>query len=108
MIEGKFLPIGTVVILKGGLKKVMISGFLSSSKENTGKVYDYTGCVYPEGFLSSDKFLLFDHEQIEKVFFKGFVDEEEEAFKKKLDALAATVTKVDAPTTAQAAGTQQQ
>ena len=85
----KFLPIGTVVMLKGGKKRAMITGFCSIPKEDTNKVYDYSGCIYPEGFISSDVVCLFNHEQIEKVYFKGFVDEEEIEFKSKLgDALS--------------------
>ena len=82
-IGKKFLPIGTVVMLKGGKAKAMIAGFCAIGNESE-KVYDYSGCVYPEGFLASDKICLFDHEQIEKVFHIGLVDEEEKNFKKKL------------------------
>ena len=87
MIEEKYLPIGTVVILKGGSKRIMITGFLSSSKENDGKIFDYSGCLFPEGIVSSDKFLLFDHAQIEKVFYKGLEDEETKEFNGKLKEL---------------------
>ena len=81
---GKFLPIGSVVLLKGGEKKVMITGFCSSAIEDTSKVYDYTGCVYPEGYLDFEQICLFDHEQIDKVFFVGYQDDEEKEFKKIL------------------------
>ena len=80
----KYLPVGTVVILKGGTKRAMITGFCSVADENKDKVHDYTGCLYPEGFLSSNQTLLFDHDQIEKVFHLGLVDDEEKEFKKKL------------------------
>lgn len=80
----KYLPIGTVVLLKGGTKKVMISGFCAVTEEQKGKIYDYSGCMYPEGFLSSNQTCLFDHSQIEKVYFIGYRDEEEVTFKKKL------------------------
>ena len=81
----KFLPIGTVVILKGGKKRAMIIGFCSVADENKEKTYDYSGCLYPEGMLSSSQTLLFDHEQIEEVFHLGLVDDEEKQFKEKLD-----------------------
>lgn len=80
----KYLPIGTVVLLKGGTKKVMISGFCAVTEAQKGKMYDYSGCMYPEGFLSSNQTCLFDHNQIEKVYFIGYRDEEEVTFKKKL------------------------
>ena len=75
----KYLPIGTVVLLKGGRKRAMITGFCSVAQENQEKIYDYSGCVYPEGYLSSNQVCLFDHEQIDKIFFLGFEDEEENA-----------------------------
>ena len=46
-IGEKYLPIGTVVMLKGGTKRVMISGFCAIDGENVKNMYDYSGCVYP-------------------------------------------------------------
>ncbi len=87
-IEEKYLPIGTVVMLKGGTKRVMISGFCAIEENNTEKkMWDYSGCLYPEGFLSSNQTCLFDHEQIEKVYHYGLIDEEEEKFKAQLNEL---------------------
>ena len=73
-IGEKYLPIGTVVMLKGGSKRVMIAGFCAMAEEAGDKVYDYSGCIYPEGFISSTQTCL-----------KGLVDEEEVSFKKKLN-----------------------
>jgi hypothetical protein len=87
----KFLPIGTVVLLKGGKKRAMITGFCSIAQENQEKIYDYSGCVYPEGYLSSNQVCLFDHNQIEKIFFLGFEDEEERVFKDKLNKIVASI-----------------
>lgn len=81
----KYLPVGTVVMLKGGKKRVMIMGFtcIDDSNENP-RLYDYCGVLYPEGFIASNKNLLFNHDQIEKVFYMGYRDEEEEKFKETL------------------------
>ena len=87
----KFLPIVTVVLLKGGKKRAMITGFCSIAQENQEKIYDYSGCVYPEGYLSSNQVCLFDHNQIEKIFFLGFEDEEERVFKDKLNKIVASI-----------------
>ena len=87
----KYLPIGTVVLLKGGKKRAMITGFCSVAQENQEKIYDYSGCVYPEGYLSSNQVCLFDHDQIEKVFFVGFEDEEEKTFKEKLNKIVSSI-----------------
>lgn len=90
----KFLPIGTVAMLEGGTKRVMITGFCAIEGENRAKMWDYSGCVYPEGFLSSNQTCLFDHEQIKEIYHLGLVDDEEEKnFKKKLNELIETANK---------------
>ena len=96
-MKEKYLPIGTVVLLKGGKKRAMITGFCSVAQENQQKIYDYSGCVYPEGYLSSNQVCLFDHDQIEKIFFEGFVDEEEIQFKEKLNRIVSNLEKERAP-----------
>ena len=92
-MKEKFLPIGTVVLLKGGKKRAMITGFCSVAQENQDKIYDYSGCVYPEGYLSSNQVCLFDHEQIEEIYFVGFEDDEEKAFKEKLNTIVSNLEK---------------
>ena len=92
-MKEKYLPIGTVVLLKGGKKRAMITGFCSVAQENQEKIYDYSGCVYPEGYLSSNQVCLFDHDQIEKIFFEGFVDDEEVQFKEKLNRIVENLEK---------------
>ena len=81
----KYLPIGTIVLLKNAKKRIMISGFYVIG--NNGVQYDYCGCLYPEGFLSSDKCLLFNHDQIDKIFYFGFSDDEDKVFKEKISDL---------------------
>ncbi len=104
----KFLPIGTVVLLKGGKKRAMITGFCSIAQENQEKIYDYSGCVYPEGYLSSNQVCLFDHDQIDKVFFVGFEDDEERVFKDKLNKIVASIENEEVPQTAPAPAPQAQ
>ena len=79
----KLLPIGSVVMLKNGKKKVMITGFCVNTPEDENKMYDYCGCMYPEGVISSSKTLLFNHEQIDKIYYIGYSDEEDKEFKKE-------------------------
>lgn len=84
-MQEKYLPIGTVVLLKGGSKRVMITGFCGIEGEDEDNVWDYAGCMYPEGFLSYDETYLFNHDQIEKIFHLGLADDEEEIeFKEQL------------------------
>lgn len=81
---GKFLPIGTVVLLKGAKKRLMITGFCSMDESKKDKVYDYMGCMFPEGIINSKEMALFDHSQIEKIFYLGCSDAEEKKFKQEL------------------------
>ena len=81
----EFLPVGSVVILKGGTKRVMVTGFCSIDNDDKSKMYDYTGCLYPEGIINSNEICLFDNDQIERVFFRGFEDQEEIEFKNSLN-----------------------
>ena len=79
----KFLPIGTVVLLSGGKKLVMILGFCSRANDGD-KIYDYSGCIYPEGVISSDQMLLFNHDQITRIYHVGYENDEERNFKNRL------------------------
>lgn len=79
----KFLPIGTVVLLKGGKKELMIMSYCvfptgkaydKNGKTNVnGMMFDYGGCFYPEGMIKSDQLFVFNHDQIDRVCFKGYV-----------------------------------
>ena len=80
----KFLPIGTVVLLKNAKKKIMITGFMYTPSNELNKIYDYCGCLYPEGVLSLDKTILFNHDQIDRIFHMGMKDEEGDNFIKNL------------------------
>lgn len=79
-----FLPIGSIVLLNEGSKKLMITGFCTIPEESPEEVYDYCGCLYPEGVLSSDETYVFDHNQIKNVLFIGYEDDEQKQFHEKL------------------------
>lgn len=84
-MKEKFLPLGSVVLLKNATKRLMITGFYVKADENNEKTYDYVGCLYPEGVISSKENCVFNHEQIDKIFFIGYSDDEEKSFKEKLN-----------------------
>lgn len=99
---GKFLPVGSIVLLNGATKRLMITGFCTIDGENSETMYDYCGCLYPEGMISSDETALFNHDQIAQVYHVGYSDEEEVAFKEKLNELVrANITYQDIPSTTQ-------
>ena len=96
-IGEKYLPIGTVVILKEAAKRLMITGFCSTEEGKEEKIWDYSGCMYPEGFLASTQTALFDHEQIVKVYHMGLIDEEEKAFKKQINEFVSGQATIPVP-----------
>ena len=83
-LKEKFIPAGTVVLLKGGKKRVMVTGYCVIAPELEGKMFDYCGCVYPEGYINSSQNCLFNHEQIDKIYHVGLVDDEFMKFRKQL------------------------
>lgn len=83
-MDNKFLPIGSVCTLKGRNGKVMILGLYSILFDKEIRVYDYKGCSYPEGITLSNQLFSFNHEDIEKIDFKGFSNENYENLVKEL------------------------
>lgn len=79
----ELLPIGSVVILKEANKKAMIYG-VKQINSATDIEYDYIGVVYPEGNMGDGTQFFFNHDVIEEVFFRGYEDEEREAFIERL------------------------
>ncbi len=81
----RFLSLGTVVMLKGGSKRLMIIGYCAFDEAKKDKAYDYIGCLYPEGVISSKQMALFNHNQVQKVYFNGYFDEEAKKFNEVLN-----------------------
>ena len=82
------LSIGTVVVLKGGKHKLMITARTPlENRDGTIGYYDYGACLYPEGQVNN-KTYFFNTEDIEEVIFEGYCDENEikckEIFKEKI------------------------
>ena len=81
-----FLPIGSVVLLKGGNKRVMICGRIQT-KSGEDRIYDYSACFFPEGIVDPKRMFFFDHDAIARVFFIGLQDEEELEYENALNNL---------------------
>lgn len=72
----KYLPLGSVVLLKGATQKLLIIGRgLQVNNAETGKnfFFDYGGVPYPQG-LTGDQAMYFNIDMIDKVFHEGFSD----------------------------------
>lgn len=79
MERKELLPLGSVVYLKEGNKKVIIiaRGMLINNGSNV-VFFDYGGVPYPEG-LEDDQMAYFQHDAVTKVVFKGYSDMDDEA-----------------------------
>ncbi|MDR1638057.1 MAG: DUF4176 domain-containing protein [Clostridiales bacterium] len=75
-MEEKLLPLGSVVLLKGGKKKLMVFGRLQISNEDQ-QLWDYIACLFPEGNLGPEYCFLFNHVDIAEVIYPGYTDEED-------------------------------
>ena len=80
------LPIGSIVLLQDGEKRLMVTGILQSDSSNLEAQFDYMGVLYPEGHIGEGFQYLFNHEDIVEVVFRGFEDEERAVFIEKLAA----------------------
>ena len=94
-IGERFLPIGTVVILKGGKRELMIMSYCimpsgdvydkNGKVDAKGKMFDYGACFYPEGMVTNDQLFAFNHDQIEKICYKGYVTDNYKEISKVLN-----------------------
>ena len=95
-MKERFLPIGTVVLLKGAKKELMITSYCifptgteinKEGKEEKAaqKMYEYGGCPYPEGVLDSNTINAFNHNQIDKVLYMGYETDSQKELSKVLN-----------------------
>ncbi len=86
-----YLPIGSVVRLKGGTKRIMICGRVQSRIPDNVN-FDYIACLYPEGFIDAQSMYLFNNEDIDRVYYIGMQDDEEFAYR---DVMEKELAKLD-------------
>lgn len=72
------LPIGSVVLLKEAEKSLMIVGTMQ--RDDEGREFDYVSVLFPEGYINSDTFFLFNHEDIADVRFVGCINAESQTY----------------------------
>lgn len=87
MMDDRLLPLGSVVVLFGGTKKIMINGYYVEVPSKKGKTFDYRGCPFPEGVFESDGVALFDHSQIKDVVHTGYNNDEMIDFLDKMEII---------------------
>lgn len=79
----RVLPIGSVVNVNGGTKKVMITGYAIQGAESD-HIFDYVACLFPEGYMSAEELIMFDHDDIEHIYSLGYQSDYYFEFKNQL------------------------
>jgi hypothetical protein len=82
----EYLPLGSIVLLENGEKKIMIYGRKQQAVANKEE-YDYVACLYPEGNINEEFTYLFNHSDIREVVHTGFTDEDDKAFLEHINSL---------------------
>ena len=103
-MHNTYLSIGTVLMLKGEGKKVMVIGYLGN--DGAGKEAEYMGVTFPEGYMSSDTIIGFNGNEVIQILHEGYKDIEQERFFNEITAYlqgvpnqnTQTVPFVDKPT----------
>ena len=76
-----FLPLGTVVVLNGSIKKVMIAQravYVPVNEDETHiKYFEYGAVLYPEGLVDG-QLVYFNSEDVYKVIAVGYTDADDE------------------------------
>ena len=90
MKDTNYLPVGSIVLLKGSANKVVVLGY-AVKEDNDNKIWDYVGGPFPVGIIKSDMNILFDIEQIDKVIHIGYKDEDTISF---LEAIERDLEKI--------------
>lgn len=85
------LPIGSVIIMKEGEQPLMIYGILQTDTRKSllkkSQEYDYVCVPYPQGNMGEGSSFFANHEDIEKILFRGFENEERDKFLNELSQL---------------------
>lgn len=72
----RYLPLGSVILLKGADKRLMIAGRMQM-EQGSEKIYDYCGYLFPEGMQIPSEMYLFNNEDIEEIHFISMQDADE-------------------------------
>lgn len=82
------LPIGTVVLTETGEVPLMIVSRASLFDDN-GEIgyFDYAAVPYPEGMVTDNEYLFFNHEDVADVIYFGYVNSHEQIFAEQYDKL---------------------
>ncbi|URZ02821.1 DUF4176 domain-containing protein [Clostridium felsineum] len=102
MEEKSFLPLGSIVILKGAIKKLMI---VSRANVVNNNYFDYGAILYPEGMVD-ENVAYFNSKDIFKIVSEAYTDEDdalivEQLVQAKEEYLASSVKEIEENVSAQ-------
>ena len=95
MVNG-YLAIGSVVMIKGEGKKLMVIGYYGV--DPSGKAVDYMAVTYPEGFVDANTIVGFNQNEIQQVIHEGYKDVEQERFFVELNGYLQGMSAQSTPT----------
>ena len=61
---------------------MILNHFLIYNNRGTIGYFDYSACLYPSGNTDNQVYF-FNHENIDKIWFEGYIDEAEEQLQEK-------------------------
>lgn len=73
----KYLPIGSIVLLKDDIVMRMIIGYLNKDNE---EIKEYVCIPFPYGLMSEKTLYYFNHSDIENILFIGYKNNKYEEF----------------------------
>ena len=78
------LPLGSVITLKKGRKKLRSIGRIQEVR-SSGILDDYAAGLYPEGILDASELYMCQGEDIDRIYHGGLQEEEEFAFRSYME-----------------------
>lgn len=93
MEKKEFLPLGSVIVINGSIKKFMIiARGLNVKNGDKTRYFDYGGCYYPEGVIG-DSMMYFNHKDIMKVLAQGYDDDDNKIMVENINNALASMNK---------------
>lgn len=84
--RGDMLTVGSVVLLSGGNRKVVISSrYALFDKNGVQGYFDYCGFFYPEG-IAHGNVCYFNEEDIRECLFEGYYDSMENEYIRMIES----------------------
>ena len=81
----EYLPLGSIVLLKEGVRKVLIIGrALNVKKGDKTYYFDYGGVLYPDG-LTGDEMVYFNHDGVVRVYLYGYKDDDNDIMNENIN-----------------------